>query len=287
MNLELQQRSTEYSLLLAAKFTNLRSELLSKMPVLDESAVKRKKQSFTGGDMTVGSSSGNLGGIAAPTGNSGSLLDLDDIFGLGANTAPVTNNKPVTNTTDLLSDIFAVNTTISPNPLPVMGNMGYGGMPPVTPTFNNMAPMMGMNQGMMNNMVPNLPTMNQQSAVVSPAAIKAFDKNGLQILIEMLKPVSSQPSKTKLLCKFVNLTSSPMDSLVFQAAVPKYLKLEMAPPSSLIIPSNSNGTVTQEINLDNSMQGEKPIMLKLKIGYNQNGNKVEELAQVSSFPANY
>ena len=287
MNLELQQRSTEYSLLLAAKFTNLRSELLSKMPVLDESAVKRKKQSFTGGDMTVGSSSGNLGGIAAPTGNSGSLLDLDDIFGLGANTAPVTNNKPVTNTTDLLSDIFAVNTTISPNPLPVMGNMGYGGMPPVAPTFNNMAPMMGMNQGMMNNMVPNLPTMNQQSAVVSPAAIKAFDKNGLQILIEMLKPVSSQPSKTKLLCKFVNLTSSPMDSLVFQAAVPKYLKLEMAPPSSLIIPSNSNGTVTQEINLDNSMQGEKPIMLKLKIGYNQNGNKVEELAQVSSFPANY
>lgn len=291
MNLELQQRSTEYSLLLASKFTNLRSELLSKMPVLDESAVKRKKQSFAGNDSGAANSSGNLGAISAPSGNSGSssLLDLDDIFGLGSNSvAPATTHvKPVTNTTDLLSDIFAVNTTISPNPVPVMGNMGYGGMPPVAPTFNNMTPMMGMNQGMMNNMLHSTPVMNQQAAVVNPAAIKAFDKNGLQILIDMSKPVSSQPSKTKLLCKFVNLTSSPMDSLMFQAAVPKYLKLEMAPPSSLIIPANSNGSVTQEIQLDNSMQGEKPIMLKLKIGYNQNGNKVEELAQVSSFPANY
>ncbi len=296
MNLELQQRSTEYSLLLASKFTNLRSELLSKMPVLDESAVKRKKQSFAGGDSGAISSSGNLGAISAPSGSSGSssLLDLDDIFGLGSNSvAPATTHaKPVTNTTDLLSDIFAVNTTISPNPMPVMGNMGYG-MPPAAPTFNNMAPMMGMNQGMMNNMnnmnsmLHSTPVMNQQPTAANPAAIKAFDKNGLQILIDMSKPVSSQASKTKLLCKFVNLTSSPMDSLVFQAAVPKYLKLEMAPPSSLIIPANSNGTVTQEIHLDNSMQGEKPIMLKLKIGYNQNGNKVEELAQVSSFPANY
>ncbi len=43
----------------------------------------------------------------------------------------------------------------------------------------------------------------------------------------------------------------------------------MFPPNSTNIPPNSNGVVTQEIKLTNSMQGQKNIMLKLKIGYKQ------------------
>ncbi len=74
---------------------------------------------------------------------------------------------------------------------------------------------------------------------------------------------------------------------VFKAAVPKYLKLEMFPPTSTTIPANSNGAVTQEIKLSNSMQGQKNIMLKLKIGYSQGGVVVDEMAQVSSFPPLY
>ena len=65
-----------------------------------------------------------------------------------------------------------------------------------------------------------------------------------------------------------------MDNLVFQAAVPKYLKLEMLPPSSTTIPPNSRGSVTQEVRLTNSMQGQKNIMLKLKIGFKQGMNTV-------------
>ena len=69
--------------------------------------------------------------------------------------------------------------------------------------------------------------------------------------------------------------------------MPKYLKLDMQPPTSTTIPASSSGTVTQEIRLVNSMQGEKNIMLKLKIGYTSGGHAVEELAQVSSFPPLY
>ena len=69
--------------------------------------------------------------------------------------------------------------------------------------------------------------------------------------------------------------------------MPKYLKLEMYPPSSTSIPANSSGAVTQEIRLVNSMQGEKSIMLKLKIGYTCGARTTEELAQVSSFPPGY
>ena len=47
----------------------------------------------------------------------------------------------------------------------------------------------------------------------------------------------------------------------------------MLPASSLTIPPNSQGgvSVSQEIRVVNSMQGEKNIMLKLKIGYTQGG----------------
>lgn len=69
--------------------------------------------------------------------------------------------------------------------------------------------------------------------------------------------------------------------------MPKYLKLDMQPPTSTTVPANSSGVVTQEIRLVNSMQGEKNIMLKLKICYSSGGHAVEELAQVSSFPPLY
>ena len=69
--------------------------------------------------------------------------------------------------------------------------------------------------------------------------------------------------------------------------MPKYLKLEMLPASSTIIPPNSSGQITQEIRIINSLQGEKNIMLKLKIAYKAGGNIVDELGQVSSFPNLY
>lgn len=102
--------------------------------------------------------------------------------------------------------------------------------------------------------------------------------------MEVTKPVPSDPSQTRILCRFNNLSARQLDTLVFQAAVPKYLKLEMLPPSSNVIPANSQGQVTQEIKLANSMQGQKNIMLKLKIGYKSGDVSVEEMAQVSSFP---
>ena len=52
----------------------------------------------------------------------------------------------------------------------------------------------------------------------------------------------------------------------------------MLPASATTIPPNSIGSVTQEIRVVNSMQGEKSIMLKLKIGYNHGGNIVSSLS---------
>jgi AP-1 complex subunit gamma-1 len=57
-------------------------------------------------------------------------------------------------------------------------------------------------------------------------------------------------------------------------AVPKYLKLEILPASSMTVPPNSSGNVTQEMKITNTQQGEKNIMLKLKLTYKAGGNSV-------------
>ena len=56
--------------------------------------------------------------------------------------------------------------------------------------------------------------------------------------------------------------------------MPKYLKLEITPASSTSIPPNSVDQVTQEVRVTNSQQGEKNILLKLKITYRIAGNSV-------------
>jgi len=97
--------------------------------------------------------------------------------------------------------------------------------------------------------------------------------------MDISKPVPSDLSQSRIICRFKNLNPIQLEHLVFQAAVPKYLKLEMLPPSSTTVPPAhaAAAEVTQEIRLTNSMQGQKSIMLKLKIGYKQGSVTVSDL----------
>ena len=299
MTLELQQRGAEYSTLLSSQWDGLRSELLGKMPVLDGAALRKRRAVMddddeggdqSGGDLMGGGGGGGggfdltggmssmgvsspapSGGLSTPapvtggaSGGSNFLLDLDDIFGGGGGGAapvPQTQQQPMTGGGsgggDLLADIFA-----TPAPGPQQQPQQQQQFVPQ----QQMAP---------------APVM-QQMPPVNPSVV-AFDKNGLVVNMELSKPNPASPASTRILCKFTNNTGTPFDNFVFQAAVPKYLKLEMLPPSSTTVPAQSNGAVTQEIRLINSMQGEKNIMLKLKIVY----AGATEMAQVSNFPPFY
>jgi hypothetical protein len=222
MYLELQQRSVEYSLLMNPKWDHLRSELLGSMPILDEAAMQKRKGAYdeAKGSVESGQSMMNTSMSSLPipvTSNNSSggvsLLDLDDIFGGGSakppapaltpsnlmGGAPVSQSAP----TDLLSDIFSM-TSISPTPAPTSV--------PVVPT--SAISSMGLGIDIMSPKPMN-PT------------IKAYDKAGFQVSMELSKPNNSDPSLTRITCRFYNLTSTAMDSLIFQAAVPKYLKIEI------------------------------------------------------------
>ena len=59
------------------------------------------------------------------------------------------------------------------------------------------------------------------------------------------------------------------------------MKLKMQPPSATVVPPN--GSVSQLFKIANSMHGQKPVLLKVKIEYTTMGAPVSEVAQVDNF----
>jgi len=82
---------------------------------------------------------------------------------------------------------------------------------------------------------------------------------------------------------YTNTNPVPLNGFVLQAAVPKYLKIQMQPASGNVIPPNNQGKITQIVRIANSLQGQKPVVLRIKIDFNVNGNPVTETADVN-FP---
>jgi len=347
MFLELQQRSTEYGVLLNTQWDGLRREVLDKMPVLDEAALRRRRAAFDENTFSDDSkslspkpSSGAVSSLAGPAPTNqldlnnifgggvssagpakanNDLIDLLDIFGGGPVAAPTaqlnnmslqTNAAPAAaygnaSNTDLLNEIFSAGPSVSPTPASYPAQQPYQAqqaplqpqmlMP--TPVYGGQAPLSPMNNafGMppapapVAAPAPVMPMVltSARAASAATSSIVAYEKAGMQITMEISKPVPADPSQSRILCRFHNLHNVQMENLVFQAAVPKYLKLEMLPPSSTTIPARSQGEVTQEIKLVNSMQGQKAIMLKLKIAYKQGDTMVDEMTQVSNFPPMY
>lgn len=109
-----------------------------------------------------------------------------------------------------------------------------------------------------------------------------FDKSGLKIQFSCRRDASG----TCIMARFGNMSSMPMTNFVFEAAVPKYLQLKMEPATSQILaPQTSN--VTQSMVVVNTTNGEKPLLMKLRIGYEHNGAAVQEQAQVANFPQGF
>jgi len=123
------------------------------------------------------------------------------------------------------------------------------------------------------------------AAPAAPAVtIQVYDKNGLSISF-MLEKVAGAPTKTKITSTFTNSSPVPMTDLLFQCAVPKYITLAMSPASGNMVPPNRSATSSQVVNIENTLQGQKGVMMRMKIQFQQNGQVIDDMAQVSNFPA--
>lgn len=72
----------------------------------------------------------------------------------------------------------------------------------------------------------------------------------------------------------MNKTLSYIEQLSLQTAVMKYLKIAIQPLSGTNLSPNSKGEVTQLMTVTNSALGQKPIVMKIKLGYVINGQKL-------------
>jgi len=119
-----------------------------------------------------------------------------------------------------------------------------------------------------------------------PSSLIAFQKNNLTATFAYSKDANN-PSVTLIEATFVNGNGFAVENLNFQVAVPKYMKLQMSPASSSVVPAMGGGKTTQAFKVANSMHGQKPVLLRIKIDYTANGQPVSETGQVDSFPPNY
>jgi len=273
MSLELQQRSVEYASLL--KLDSIAGGVLERMP-----AFTKKERGPKGLD---DDDSGSGGGAGA----GGSVMEsLPTPSATAASPAPPGEM-------DLLSDILGGSPAAPSAPIgggaPPPGAMGggmddllglLGGSP--TPT-SAAAPPPGAGMDVMSSIMGDM-NMSSGAPPSAPGSFVAWDKNGMVIEFTCTKDPSN-PSITSIEASFSNGTGGAMEGLNFQVAVPKYMQLQMKPPSSTTVPPNNSGRVTQNFRLANSMHGQKPLILKVKLEYSSMGMPVSEMGTVDNFPA--
>jgi len=291
-------------------------EALARMPVVDLSVMNKQRSSGYGGvedgDM-VGGLDYKPAASKASKGND-DLLDLEDIFGGGGASQPAevatrqinaaTNGSAAAapapaSDMDLLSDIFSAPAPAAP--APAYGGMNGGSYDVFGSSIAStqpQQPIAGLDAFAPVPPVPAamaMPVVNDIFGSPAPApqqtgnlVIPGPTHQGLAIEFECTKPEPMNKAKSTIIAKFNNTNNAPLYGLSLQCAVPKYVTMEMKPPTSTTVPGAGgiSGTqVTQSITVTNSKMGQKNLMLKLKLSFTLNGSKIEHTATVSGFPA--
>jgi AP-1 complex subunit gamma-1 len=283
---ELQQRSCEYTELL--NWSSIRPQVLDRMPAYEKVPVSSDNSDAVSphvgsvsqpqppthappSQSLLGDPLGDLFGPTPAVANPTSVQPaktaapglglMDELFGPGPSTsAPAPVTRPAVgggldNLQDLLGGAFA------PSPVSAVPTPANPGFAP--PTAASPPPAAGAAPGVV--------------------TVSGYNKNGISLIFEATKPPGAgQAQFTNLNAVATNSNPFPINNFAIQAAVPKYLQIRMVPPSGNVL-APANGRITQNIKIANSMQGQKPILLKVKIEYNYNGSPINEIADVA-FP---
>lgn len=272
LHVDLQQRSCEFLELLSSEWDSTRAGILDRMPVSEKEIGGAESRDV--GDASIDEVPPS-GSRFAPTsrGTDGAgkdLLDLNDLLD-GPSTGPA--GYPA---------------TASTGPRPVTGGGGgdlldlldgVGGAPS-SQTIS--APVAGADLGLLDI----FGGVAASPAIATPQAhapIVAFEKAGLKVTFLYQKETDGSVTVT---ARFANSLTVPMTNFVFEAAVPKYVRLTMQPASGQVLPPQTD-VVTQTMSCVNTSNGEKGLLMKLRIGYVVNGMPVQEMGQCGSFPPGF
>jgi len=287
-------------------------EALARMPVVDLKVLNKKKANTDFYDMDDSSSPTKMAPAAKKGG--GDLLDLEDIFAAPAAAPDAVQQNgaagaaPAAKTdVDLLSDIFSaapvpaapaggfdpfsgMSAPAAPTPAAPVNPMDLFGAPPAPVAATPMGDIFG-SPPAQQQVTPSPMAMSTPMAA-APAqtgaiAVPGFSHQGLGVVFSCTKPDTWNKQKSVLIATFKNSTDAPIYGLNMQCAVPKYVTMDMQPPTSTTVPQSGGNAkeITQTINITNSMMGTKNLMLKLKVGFTSHGTKIDHMATCSGFPA--
>jgi len=308
VHLEVQQRACEYSKLFS--HNKIRPGLLEQMPplaeetsvsgqlddaVVERSAAPELKSTAAGVSNTNTVPTPTTAAAADPMGD---LLNMDLLDASNGDAAPPSSAAA----TDLLADLLGGDPT-SPPPSDTAGQSApphntadalaelLGGVPsstpvaPANPLANIMNAYGNTPVGMygFGNMAAAPPPMQTPPPATFPPFV-AFHKGNLTVSFVCSKPQPGNPSVTLVTGHYTNSGSIPISDFVLQAAVPTVMQLVLSPASSNVIPPNNSGAIMQNIQVSNSMHGQKSLVMRLKIAYKIGGNQCSEEATVNTFP---
>lgn len=66
--------------------------------------------------------------------------------------------------------------------------------------------------------------------------------------------------------------------------MPKFMQLRLDPASRNALGANGSGAATQSLHVTNTMHGQKPLVMRLRIAYTRSGEAKLEQAEVKNFP---
>lgn len=117
------------------------------------------------------------------------------------------------------------------------------------------------------------------------AQYSAFEDGNLRIVFTLSR---DEPSVHAIRAFFSNKAPMVLSQINIQVAVQKYMKLQIFPASSTELQPLSQNGASQDMKITNSLEGQKPLVLKVKVTYvTQNGQRMEETKVLNDLPSNY
>lgn len=265
LQLELQQRACEYSALLLQVPEGDRAVLLEKVPALDPDEVdddddQQPQQAQQAPEQQQQAAPQSQ---EQPPPQEQKQTDLlGDLLGGGpTTTAPAQQQQP-----DILGDLLGGGPT-TPSPTPTQPPASGGGSL----------------LDMLSSGPAQQPTPQQPPAGGIPDMV-AFEKGGVRVMFSFVKRPDT-PNMTLINVSTSNATAITLNNYLFQAAVPKFMQIQLNPPSGNVVPPHNSGAVTQQMMINNSLYGQRPPVMKIKVDFTAKGQAVSDEATLTTFPS--
>ncbi len=114
--------------------------------------------------------------------------------------------------------------------------------------------------------------------------VTAYEKGGLKIMFQCVR-APENPTMIQLNTLFTNSSPGAITEFIFQAAVPKEMKLQLQAASGTALSPHNQNDIKQVIKILNPSSA--PLRLMMKIQYKLNGQPVQEQAVAQTFPVGF